>query len=487
MSKGVIRLLVLGLLVARPVCGDEFVQWPQFRGPNGCGVAAEEKRLPVRFGPSENLVWRTALPTGHSSPCLWGSHVFVTGFDEGKRVLETIALERQSGKILWRRTAPAEAIEKVHPVSSPANPTPATDGHQIFVYFGSFGLLSYDFAGNVVWTKPLAFPKSDYGTGTSPAIVGELVIVNDQDQGLPLLAVRRKTGETAWTREMGIGNSLPIVWQHDGVQELIVQSKTRLSSFNLDGSQRWSVDGMPLDAYTTPVIGDGLLFVNFSRPGGDAQDRTLEPFKDAAEKYDQNRDGLLSLDELPKNVVFIERGTGRPGEEGGDITIQRLFGRIAGEDEKINEQEWNQLRQPRAALTSGLWAIRPGTATTLEDSQKAWHTTRSLPEVPSPLYYQGNLYLVRKGGILTCLEARTGKEHYRTRLPVAGSYYSSPVAGDGKIYLASESGVLFVIEAGNRMNLLAQNDLGQRVMATPAIADGTLYVRTESNLFAFRE
>jgi outer membrane protein assembly factor BamB len=110
-----------------------------------------------------------------------------------------------------------------------------------------------------------------------------------------------------------------------------------------------------------------------------------------------------------------------------------------------------------------------------------------LPEVPSPLYYRGHLYLVRRGGIATCLEARTGKEVYQGRLPVSGSYYSSPVAGDGKIYIAAESGTLMVLEAGKSLKVLAQNDLGERVMATPAIADGTLYVRTEKHMYAFRD
>jgi outer membrane protein assembly factor BamB len=479
---------MLRLLLVPALLAGEPAQWCQFRGPNGSGVSLEDRRLPVHFGPSKNVVWKTALPSGHSSPCLWGDRIFLTSLTESERKLETLCLDRQDGKILWRCPAPAEKIEKVHTVSSPAAPTPATDGQRVYVYFGSFGLLCYDLDGKLQWQKPLPFPEAEFGTGTSPIVAGDLVILNHQGPGLPLLAVRRETGETAWTQaDVGIGYSLPIVWRHDAGQELIVQSKNKLTSFNLDGTKRWSADDLPMDAYTTGVIGEGLLFVNYTTPGGEPQDRPLEPFDKALEKYDKNKDGLLSREELPKDLVFIDRGLGNPGTAGGDITLQSFFARIAGDDGKIDRPEWDRLKQPRAKAESALWAIRPGAKQNLDEAHRTQVTKRGLPEVPSPLYYRGNLYLFRRPGIATCLEARTGKQFYQKRLPVAGGYYSSPIAGDGKVYIAAENGTLMVLAAGNALKLLAENKLGERIMATPAIADGTLYVRTEGNLYAFRE
>ena len=126
--------------------------WPQFRGPHSQGVGAGAS-APSQFGLATNLLWKTALPSGHSSPCIWGDRIFLTGFENGK--LETLCLDRREGKVRWRVAAPTEKIEPVHRIGSPASPTPATDGERVVVYFGSFGLISYDFAGRELWRKPL--------------------------------------------------------------------------------------------------------------------------------------------------------------------------------------------------------------------------------------------------------------------------------------------------------------------------------------------
>src|SRR5947207_2799831 len=117
------------------------LNWPQFRGPGGLGVASSASP-PIHFGPQSNVVWKTALPSGHSSPIVWRSRVFLTAYNEGK--LETLCLDRLNGRILWRQPAPAEKIEPTHRIGNPAASTPAADGERTFVYFGSFGLLAYD-------------------------------------------------------------------------------------------------------------------------------------------------------------------------------------------------------------------------------------------------------------------------------------------------------------------------------------------------------
>lgn len=479
-------LVLFSWLIGSALSAGEMKQWSQFRGPNGSGVSLEDGRLPVDFGPAKNVIWKTSLPSGHSSPCLWNDRLFLTAFDKVKARLETLCLDRRSGKILWRREAPAKEIEKVHPVSNPASPTPATDGERVYVYFGSHGLLCYDMDGTPLWQDKRNFPKATYGTGTSPVVVGELVITNDQDDGLPLRAVHRKTGKPAWKDQViGIGHATPIAWCHDGVTEIIVPSSHRLTSFNLDGSKRWWLDNLPPDAYTTPVIGDGLLFVSITSPGGEARDRALEPFDTALAKYDKDKDGSLSREELPKGMVFIDRGA-TPGTPGGSLTLETVFNKLA-KGQKIDRKLWERLMLPKAGAESGLWAIRPGARGLLPEENKAWRHGMGLPEVPSPLYYQGHVYLFRRGGIATCIDARSGKPLGKQRLTDEATYYSSPVAGDGKVYLASERGIVFVFEAGKDMKILAQNDLGERIMATPAIADGTLYVRTANAIYAFRE
>src|SRR5215831_7674236 len=143
------RLVILSLLsisLGEMACAGEkdAAQWPQFRGPNGTGIAPAGCKLPVQFGPAKNLLWKTALPTGHSSPCIWEDHIYLTGFDQSARKLETLCLDRRTGQIIWRQPAPVQRFEKIHEVNSLASPTPATDGDRVYVHFGSYGLICYD-------------------------------------------------------------------------------------------------------------------------------------------------------------------------------------------------------------------------------------------------------------------------------------------------------------------------------------------------------
>src|SRR5262249_42132729 len=165
-------------------------------------------------------------PPGHSSPCVWDDRIFLTAFVRENKKLETICVDRKSGKILWRHEAPADKIEKVHQISTPASSTPVTDGKAVYVYFGSYGLLAYDFGGAVVWQKPLPMAKilMDFGTGTSPILAGDRLILDVHvEQDSHLLAVRCKDGETLWKSPKPLFNggwSTPIVWR-EGDDEVI--------------------------------------------------------------------------------------------------------------------------------------------------------------------------------------------------------------------------------------------------------------------------
>ena len=134
--------------------------WPQFRGPEGRGVAPDAKALPVQLGPEKAVLWKTVLPEGISSPCIWGNKIFLTGFDPKKQKLETLCLDRRNGAILWRQTAPAKNIESVYKINSPAAATPACDGKRVVVSFGSYGLLCYDLDGKELWRRPLPRPPT---------------------------------------------------------------------------------------------------------------------------------------------------------------------------------------------------------------------------------------------------------------------------------------------------------------------------------------
>lgn len=466
--------------------------WPQFRGPNGSGVAPDGTTLPERFGPAEHLVWKTPLPAGHSSPCVWGDRIFLTGFDRADKKLETLALDRRTGAVVWRRTAPATTIEKVHQISNPAASTPVADGERVYVYFGSFGLLCYDFAGTELWKVPLPVPQTRFGTGTSPVLAGDRLILHAEYPPKPfLLAVDRRTGATVWKKDLPLpfmeGYATPVLWSHDGIEELVLHRPGRLSAYDpKDGAERWWV-GVSSTACSTPVAGDSRLYALTWMVGGDPADRVKLPtFDELLKEYDKDKDGKISKEEFPADLSFLKRS--EAGDiPGADVKLKPFFDQVdVNKDGKIDRLEWGMVQFfANRPVEHGLFAVKPGGKGDVTRTHVLWRDAKGTPEVPSPLYYRGHVYLVRDGGLASCLDAATGKPLYRERLGPGGAYFSSPVAGDGKVYAASRGGEVVVFAAGDAFRVLARNDLGESILATPALAGGKVYVRTERHLFAF--
>jgi outer membrane protein assembly factor BamB len=469
------------------------VQWPQFRGPGGGGIDPDQKPLPVQFGTGKGVAWKTPLPAGHSSPCIWGDRIFLTGFDDKRKTVETLCLDRGSGKILWRQAAPAKKIEKVQKISSPATGTPATDGERVYAYIASFGLRCYDFDGHLNWKVPLPFPKTRFGSGSSPIVAGDLVLVNADYLPRPyLLAVRGKTGEIAWKKERlpsleGEGYATPFLWKLDGRTEVIVHTASKILAYNpKDGSEKWA-RAVKSTACSTPAAGDGLLFVSTWAAGGEVGEvPPLPSYAELLKMAGKKKGEKISKAEFPRDLYFLKRKDVSGDIPGAHVQMIVFFDLIdKNKDGYIDSFEWGVVQLFLSLkVEHGLLALRPG-----EPGKSAvdlaWKHKRAIPEVTSPLCYQGRVYLVREGGIVTCLDARTGKVTYQERLGAEGPYFASPIAGDGKIYVISYNGKVSVLSAGNKFNVLAQADLEDHVLATPAAVDGYLYVRTERHLFAF--
>lgn len=478
------------------------VRWPQFRGDNSSGVAAEGGTYPTEFDSTKNLLWKTPLPPGHSSPCIWGNRIFLTAFDKSTRKLETICLDRTNGQIIWRQPAPADRIEKVHATGSPAVATPGTDGERVYVYFGSCGLLCYDMAGRELWKVPLPMPVTTQGTGASPIVVGELVLLNREFKPEPcLMAVHGRTGEVAWKlprkladmRGPNEGYATPVLWNPSGGNDVVVHSPRRLTAHDVStGAERWSLR-FSSSACTTPVVGDGTLFVVGFRNGMEADESDpLPTFDELLKQAGKGKDGTISREELPKLDLF--RRPESSIQTGTALTLQFIVNAIdANRDGQISREEWDKFvdewtRTSKAEESAfGFVAIRPAGRDAATAPQIAWRDQKKLPEVASPLYYRDRLYTVRDGGLISCLEAKTGREIYRERLGPRGSYFASPIAADGKIYAASLDGTISVVAAGDALKVLARNRLGEAIAATPAAVDGKLYVRTDKHLWAFGE
>jgi outer membrane protein assembly factor BamB len=462
------------LTIAASVCPEVTAEWHRFRGPNGSGVA-DEKPLPREIGPGSGVIWKTTVPAGKSSPVLTSDRIYLTGHENG--ALLTFALDRKSGKILWRREAPGRRDEKRHTLNDPASPSPVTDGANVYVFFAGYGLLSYDREGKERWRLPLGPFTNFHGMGASPVLAdGKVLMICDQDQDAYLLAVDQRTGKPVWKverPEMVHSFSSPIVYRPaSGPAELIVPGSYQMTSYEVrTGKLLWRVTGLTYQVKSVPVIGENTLYFNGWAPGGEPSERIeLPDFKTVLAGHDQDRDGKLSKAEVPKNW------------HPGNWDMQDL-----DKDGLLNEKDWRYYSMRRTSSNS-LMAIRLGGRGDITASHVLWRYDKSLPDVPGVLLYRGVLYLVRNGGIVQTVDPDTGKALKQGRLRHAlDEYYASPVAGDGKVYMISRNGTVSVLEAGADWGVAASAELGEEVFATPAIVDGCIWIRTATALYAFAE
>lgn len=475
---------------------EAVASWPQFRGPNATGIADGE-HPPVQFGPETNLQWKVKVPPGLSSPVVWGSHVFLTALEDNQ--LLTIAYDSGTGRELWRRVAPARKIEACHRFSSPATPTTCTDGERVYAYFGSFGVLAYDFAGNEVWQRPFERLPIQYGTASSPIIAdGKLILQRDGDSAnAQLIALEPATGKTVWEIPRPLAGacySTPMVWQHDGIEELIVQGKGRVAAYGLDGSgPHWWVRGWGFTAVTTPVAGDGVLLAGGSGLGdpGEPKDPLLD-WETLIKDYDADKDGSLAVEEIPASLIWHIRKEIPKDVPGNSFSLRFMLGNFMdrNKDKQVTKVEWDASE----AFTSDKFnadrfiAVRPGGKEDCTETQVLWETTRGLSEMPSALHYRGRVHFIRDGGMWTVIDAKSGERFVdRKRLEIPGQAVASPVAANGYLYVVSETGTFAVLRAGDAVDVAAINKLGESVRCTPAISNNTLYVRGADHLWAFRE
>ncbi|MSU50823.1 MAG: pyrrolo-quinoline quinone [Opitutus sp.] len=446
--------------------------WPQFRGENGTGVAADA-RPPVKIGPTEGVLWSVEVPWSPSSPSVWADRIFLTTFHDGQ--LETRCHDRTTGRLLWARGIKSENTEEFHRQDgSPAASTPATDGRHVVSYFGSFGLICHDVDGNELWRHPLPLAQSGgkFGSGTSPIIVHQHVLLNrDQYQFSSLLAVDLKTGKKVWEtdrRDAAGSFGTPALWRNNETEEIVLAGTARLKGYDLKtGAERWTIDGVAGMVCTTAVTGDGALYFAAWSPG--QADSPRQPWDVFLKTNDKNGDGVVSFDEIDVSRRDYLRGLDR------------------NRDGKFTKEDWDLLKAGDARAENVLIAVKPGGLGDISATHVAWKYRKALPYVPSPLFYDGRLYFVKDGGLLSSLDPKTGEAFYaQERIGANGNYYASPVAADGRIYLASLTGKLTVVRAGGtKPEVLHQSDFATRILATPVLIGDKLYLRTATHLWAF--
>lgn len=451
----------------------EAADWSRFRGPNGSGVA-ETAAFPVEFGPERNVVWKVALPPGHSSPVLDDDRIYVTALDGD--ALQTIAIDRASGRIVWRREVQRPRALRLDKRNHPASPTPAADGANVYVFFQDFGLIAYDREGRERWRVPLGPFDNTYGMASSPIVAdGKVVLVCDQSNGSFMLAVGKDDGRLRWKvdrPESKSGHSTPIVYRPAGAPaQLLVPGSFFLTAYRLaTGEKLWWVRGLAFEMKATPVIRDSTVFIHGTSSSSfeDSYGGKVPSFEELRAANDKNQDGRFSPDEVP------------------DTLAKRWFKLMDLDgDGFLNPAEWAYYQAARSSK-GGMWAFGLGGKGDVTDAAVRWHYDRSVPQLPSPMLYGGVLYMINDGGIMTALDPGTGRALAQSRLQGAvDSFYASPIAADGKILVVSESGKAVVLKADGTLTVLAVNDLGDVVYATPAVEGGRLYVRTRSALYCF--
>jgi outer membrane protein assembly factor BamB len=311
-----------------------------------------------------------------------------------------------------------------------------------------------------------------------------------------LLAVNRGNGEAIWQQPRSLfkaGWSTPMIWRHGQTEELIVLGSRRLTSYEPStGEEMWWAGGFPQETVGIPVAGDGLLFAGAAALGGRGDDilDAAGTWKMTVDEFDRNRDNQIQRNEMTQGFAFIQRPELPKDNPGYGLPVRsmdsllKMFDR--DKNEIISEAEWMLTMSGFAAISQpALVAIRPGAKQDARQSHLAWEIRRGIPETPSMLFCMGKLYLLRDGGVLTCLEASTGRELFRERIGAAGQYVASPVAAGDKVITASVKGIVTVIHIDDNLMILARNDFGEEIFATPAVTDNTIYVRTTGCLYAF--
>ena len=411
--------------------------WPQWRGPDGSGIS-NEKNLPAEWTPGKNIRWKTPIAgRGHSSPIVWGNRIFLTTAIEGelvpgakavkhmdgdkefihpdsvgadhKHTFKVIALDRNSGKILWESVAwEGTPYDNRHRKSSYAASTPATDGTLVYAFFGTEGLYAYDYNGKLAWKAQLGnLGTVGMGTGTSPILFENLVIVQcDEENGASsfIVALNKQTGKEVWRtpRKVQVSWSTPILVHTAKRAELITSGTEFVISYDpATGKELWRHKGVESNAIPSPVANSEMAFVVAGFPA--------------------------------KIAMAIKLGGS------GDLT----------------------------GTPNVPWTYAKGTA-----------------YVPSPILYGDYLYLTTDRGILTCIDAKTGEVKYEGgRIPIPATFTASPVAFEGKILMTSEDGDTFIVKAGPTHEIIGVNSIGEAVYASPAIADGRIFIRGEKNLY----
>lgn len=463
---GVMALALLLTLVAQPGTAAD---WSRFRGPNGAGVA-EVDSLPAKFG-KRATIWRTEVPYGRSSPVLAGDSIFLSAADEKGLVL--IKVDAKKGAIVWRKELERKNGFEVYRQNDSASSSPVTDDENVYAFFQELGLVSFSHEGEHRWTAPLGPFHNFYGMGSSPVLAGDLVILHcDQQKGSFIVAVNKDDGEVRWRIDRGLRGpnwTTPVVYPSpEAPESVLLHGYGWLDAYALsDGQRLWGATGFGTEPTASPTLLGDRLIIN--APNHAESGYKMSSPEELLREFDADGDSKLTKDELGFHPLGLDFGY-------SDVDL----------DGFITREEYQEIYDAFYNQDYGLIALDLSRAGPSSPPEVLWRHRKNLPDVCSPLVHDGIVYLVKNGGIVTTVDVTTGEPIKTARLEDAGgAYFASPVAADGKVYIASQRGKITVLKAKGEWEVLEVNDLDEEIHATPAIADNRIYIRTAKALYSF--
>jgi outer membrane protein assembly factor BamB len=440
--------------------------WTRFRGPNGTGVSPD-RGLPTEIDRAKNVLWSVKLPKGNSSPIIVNGRVFLTAHEGDQRLV--LCYDAATGKQLWRKSILKARTEAFHPVNGPTTPTPTSDGQNIFVFIPEFGLLAYDRNGKELWRTPLGPFHSIQGLASSPVLAdGRLVLLVDTPEEAYLAAFDVRTGKQAWRTERPAGllgsYSTPTVYARAGETQVVVAGANELTGYLAStGARLWWARGVTVVPNAPPFIAEDSVYTV------ETAGITWPPFSNPLGLFDKNKNGRIELAEAASDSSWFG-------------SLKSVDKHLGNNDGAVTEDEYVKTTVDESQ--GGLVRLRLGGKGDVSRSVM-WRQTKGLPSLTGALLYQNVLYTIRSG-ILSLCDPETGNLLRQERMKNAlGDYYASPIAADNKLYLVSHEGKVTVLKAGAEAQIISTGELGEEVVATPSIAAGRVYFRTEGTLFCF--
>ncbi len=416
--RAVSALLLVVLVAAATTASAQ--QWTRFRGPNGTGIVEECKTIPTQWT-ADDFNWRVSVPgIGHSHPVIWKERLFLTTATDDGALRSVLCYRTTDGKELWRKTYRMEAHDK-HNLNSYASATPAVDAERVYVTFADpshYLLVALDHNGSDLWSFDLGPFKSRHGQGTSPILYQDKVILGNEQGGA----------------------------DEGGVSFLIALDKKT-------GKQIWrSPRTTARVSYSTPMV------------------------------FDPSQAGLKG----PMQLIFNSQAHGITSVEAE--TGKLLWQAPVFDKRTCSSPVWAGGLLVGTCGSGGggnyLVAMRPGGSGDVSDTHVAWREMRSsrVPYVPTPITNGDVLFLWTTKGVVTSLDAKTGKIHKSSRVP--GRYWTAPVRIGNRLYMLTDDGECVVLKASKDWEVLARNPILQGSHASVAVADGTMYIRTFGHLIS---